>query len=64
MDILIRPEQYDRIVPILEQLNFREKNETDHELVWIHDDLYLELHKRLIPSYNKDFYWIIKISPS
>ena len=55
-DILIRPEQYDRIVPILEQLNFREKNETDHELVWIHDDLYLELHKRLIPSYNKDFH--------
>ena len=27
-----------------------------HELVWKTDRLYLELHKRLIPSYNKDFY--------
>jgi len=55
-DILIRMEQYDRIVPAMEALGFERKNETDHELVWLSKGLYLELHKRLIPSYNKDFY--------
>ncbi len=55
-DILIRMEQYDRIIPIMTGLGFLEKNETDHELVWEKDTLFLELHKRLIPSYNADFY--------
>lgn len=55
-DILIRLEQYDRIIPVLEQLGMRAEKESDHELVWVHNDLYLELHKRLIPSYNKDFH--------
>ncbi len=55
-DILIRPEQYAKIIPILNELGFCEKYETDHELVWTHNDLFLELHKRLIPSYNKDFH--------
>ena len=54
-DILIRMEQYEKIVPLLEQMGFRYKTETDHELVWIHPELYLELHKRVIPSYNKDY---------
>lgn len=54
-DILIRMEQYDRIKPLLEQLGFTEKLESDHELVWVKPDLYLELHKRLIPSYNYDY---------
>lgn len=55
-DILIRLEQYDRVIPIMDALGFTEKRESDHELVWTHKDLYLELHKRLIPSYNKDFH--------
>ena len=55
-DVLIRMEQYDQIIPVMESLGFRQKSETDHELVWVADGLYLELHKRLIPSYNKDFY--------
>lgn len=55
-DILIRPEQYDRIRPIMRQLGYREKSETDHELPWVSDGLYVELHKMLIPSYNKDLY--------
>lgn len=53
-DILIRMEQYEKIRPILQNLGFEEKQETDHELVWQSKGLYLELHKRLIPSYNKD----------
>ena len=55
-DILIRMDEYDRIVPTMRELGFLEGQETDHELVWHSKSLYLELHKRLIPSYNKDFY--------
>lgn len=55
-DVLIRLEQYDRIRPILEAQGFAEKVESDHELIWEKKGLYLELHKRLIPSYNPDLY--------
>ena len=55
-DILIRTEQYDRIRPLMQELGFEEQQESDHELVWNSDALHLELHKRLIPSYNKDYY--------
>lgn len=55
-DILIRLEQYDRIVPIMESLGFQAKLESDHELVWTSSALFLELHKHVIPSYNEDFY--------
>ena len=53
-DILIRMDQYDAIRPLMEELGFQEKNTTDHELVWQNSALYLELHKRVIPSYNLD----------
>ena len=55
-DILIRMEQYEKIVPIMEQLGFRPGVESDHELQWFGKTLFVELHKRVIPSYNKDFY--------
>lgn len=55
-DILIRMEQYDRIRPIAKGLGLTEQHESDHEYVWQSDALYLELHKRLIPSYNPDYY--------
>ena len=44
-DILIRMEQYERIVPIMESLDFVFKGESDHELIWQSKGLYLELHK-------------------
>lgn len=55
-DILIRTEQYDKIKPIMEQLEYTEHIESDHELVWDKKNIHIELHKRLIPSYNKDYY--------
>ena len=55
-DILIRMEQYDKIRPILEALGFAFKLESDHELIWQSEKLFLELHKHLIPSYNTDYY--------
>lgn len=55
-DILIRMDQYSAIQTILENLGFQSIRETDHELVWKSDALYLELHKRIIPTYDSDLY--------
>ncbi len=55
-DILIREEQYPQIAPIMAELGFQETGESDHEHIWIHEHLKVELHKRLIPTYNTDLY--------
>ncbi len=55
-DILIRTEQHDSIRPIMLDLGYVEKIESNHEFVWKKKDIVIELHKRLIPSYNKDYY--------
>ena len=55
-DILIRLEQYERIIPLMEKLGFTFGKESDHELVWQSPRLYVELHKVLIPTYNPDFH--------
>lgn len=55
-DILIKEEEYEKIKPIMTELGFEEKYESNHELVWVKGDFTVELHKRLIPSYNKDYY--------
>lgn len=56
IDILIKTEQYDRINKVMTQLGFVEKAESDHEYIWEKSGIVIELHKRLIPSYNKDYY--------
>ena len=55
-DILIREEKYSQIIPVMQQLGFREAGESDHEHIWENEHLKVELHKHLIPSYNKDLY--------
>ncbi len=56
-DILIKEQQYDKIYKIMEELEFSEVTQSDHEYIWEKKHcLNLELHKRLIPSYNKDYY--------
>ena len=56
-DILITPEQYDEVIrPLMLELGYEEGAESDHELIWNKSSLHVELHKRLIPSYNKDYY--------
>lgn len=55
-DILIRVEQYEKIEPLMEALNYRFVAESDCELKWSTPGLYVELHKRLIPSFIKDLY--------
>lgn len=55
-DVLIRQEQYPVIRTLLPSIGMKEEEESDHEYVWSGSGLKLELHKRLIPSYDKDYY--------
>jgi len=55
-DILIRQDQYPKIRELLPSLGLERNIETDHEYIWRSGDLTLELHKRLMPSYNKDYF--------
>lgn len=55
-DILIKEEEYPQIKPIMASLGFTEEYESNHELVWKRGEFTIELHKRLVPSYNKDYY--------
>ncbi len=55
-DILIKTEQYENIRPIMLELGFSESVESNHEYIWKKEGIVIELHKRLIPSYNKDYY--------
>lgn len=56
VDILIDCAQYETTRGIMKALGYIEKYESDHELVWENRPVNIELHKRLIPSYNKDYY--------
>ena len=38
------------------RLGYEESGESDHEHIWTHDHLKVELHKRLMPTYNRDYY--------
>lgn len=57
VDILIKEEQYPMIRELLLGIGLIEKQETDHELIWASESgIAIELHKKLIPSYNDDYY--------
>jgi len=56
IDILIKTEQYSMIEKILVDLGYTPEEESNHELPWSKKPIFLELHKRLISTYNKDFY--------
>lgn len=55
-DILFRREQYDAIKEILTEMGFTFDYETDHEAVWKHPHLLLEMHKRIVPRRDPDLY--------
>ena len=55
-DILIKSEQYEIIREAMQSLGYTEFIESDHEFIWNKPNIHIELHKRLIPSYNKDYY--------
>jgi hypothetical protein len=46
-DVLIRLDQYERIVPIMEAMAYKKVKESVYDFVWQVPELYLELHRRL-----------------
>lgn len=54
-DLLIRMEQYEKIASIMETLGFTYKCESDYDLCWQSGGLYVELHRHLIASWNRDW---------
>ena len=55
-DILIKTEQLDAIKQIMQDLGYLFIEESNHEYIFNRQNVLIELHKRLIPSYNKDYY--------
>lgn len=55
-DILFRREQHDTIKEVLTEMGFTFDYETDHEVVWKHPQLLLEMHKRIVPRRDVDLY--------
>lgn len=55
-DILIRREQYKKTRAVMRELGYEDKGEFDHELKWQRPELYVELHRQVIPSSATDFY--------
>lgn len=56
IDILIKINQYNDIMPLMVGLGFVKKCQSNHEYVWINGKITVELHTKLIPSYNQDYY--------
>ena len=56
IDILIKNEQYDTINKVMTELGYTDVKESNHEHIWKNGQVIVELHKRLIPSYVKDYY--------
>lgn len=59
-DILIRIEQYKKIENTMQELGYNFVTESDHEYIWENSSLVVELHKSLIPSYDKKLYEFFK----
>ena len=53
-DIFVNIEKYPQIEAIMKELGYTFLMESDHEIIWKKDNLSVEIHKRLIPSYTKD----------
>lgn len=59
-DILIRQEQYEKVPAVMEELGYRFVTESDHEYIWESSAIVVELHKSLIPTYDKKSYEFLK----
>lgn len=55
-DVLIRAEQYEKIVPILENNDFTFVKENLNELSWEKLPFYIELHRYLVSPLHKDYF--------
>ena len=55
-DILIRESQMDKLEKLLPDLGCTFECSSDHEWIWKTDAITFELHKRIVATYQKDFY--------
>lgn len=55
IDVLIRDENREKIFETMKELGYEFAKESDHEIIFKIGTVVVELHKRLIPSYNYDF---------
>lgn len=55
-DILIRLDQYERIIPIMQALGFTGGAEGNHDFSWKKEELHTELHKLLLVPRGRTFY--------
>ena len=55
IDILVRESEKDEIVALMQENGYNFVKESDHELIFGYTPACIELHKRLIPSYNLDY---------
>ena len=55
IDILIRESERDKVIALMQENGYNFVKESDHELVFGYTPACIELHKRLIPSYNLDY---------
>lgn len=55
-DILIRPEQHKRLRPLMEDQGFRFEGENDHVFEWRSEELFVELHKSLVPPSDPEYF--------
>ena len=56
IDVLVRQEQYAQIRQLMLSFGFQEGVQSGYEYIWDKDGVHIELHKRLISSFNKDYY--------
>lgn len=56
VDVLIYPQDHDRICPVMEALGFVFLKENDHVFEWHSEQLHVELHKFLVPPDDEDYY--------
>lgn len=56
VDILIHADEIEKIKPIMEENGFSFEKESPHEFIFMSGMVTVELHKSLVPNYNKDLY--------
>ena len=55
-DILIKEEQMPKIKGVMKSLGYEYRTSSDHEWIWARPELTAELHKRIVASYQKDYF--------
>lgn len=55
-DILIRRNEYEKVAALIAQHGFVFRCESAHEYIYNKNGICIELHKHLIPPYNRDYY--------